>query len=915
MITTQIQLGSNGYLDVSGDVTIPLNFGISDIRDLSARDGSYSKSITLPGSANNRTLLGQLFNVNIVNSSFDLNVKTPCTVIRNGVPTFEGYLQLNSVNKINNDDEVTFNVTLLDDVSNFYSNLGELELIDITYPWDNYNHIYTINNILATSAHTAYNSIYKYHNYENGKQEYNIYDFKPSIWAKRYWDYIFAEAGYQYEWDSLSDFQFDKLIIPFNATSPGPTEERLNLSRLRAGWNTPQNIGILADNNVVNVIWNDDSGSPLFDNGNTYNTSTGVWTSNIDGQINMRIGYNFEVYFINDGPFTVYLTGNTIGVDQYSDAELRIQLRHNIGPNLGLNQTTTYGITNPTIFDFYLNQPVGTTAFVIPPGNVLYASGQSTSEISMVKNVTIGEEIKSWVDSVLDINGNFIRFIGPGVEKIVQGNPNYPRLAIKIGVDAPDYSNNFLIIEPSAILGEGMEVRMSQFIPPNIKQKDFISSITKMFNLYITKDKITPNKLIIKSRDEYYDEGPELDWTSKVNIGEGINIQFLPDLQNKKILLTHKQDLTNLYNKAYTDEFGTIYGEFKYTFENEWVDGEQKIETIFSPAPITNDYAGNAVTSLQTNALRILYDGGLRNGNWLYRSSAGSTKYNFTQYLYAGHFDNPIIPSYDFNFGLPSSIPYDDWTYLTNNNLFNKYYKRFISQIETGKMMTAKFKLEETDILNLDLSSKIWIHDSWWIINKIKDYDVNSNRLTTIELLSVEDGIKFSAQQKSIKKGGMKWNWVPVRISDETKKYSNTYGYGNKSLMVLGDGNQIGDESKSLSVQGDSNQFSGNKLFINGDNNTVQGNGNMVVGTGNTVTGNDIMIFGIDGITADQPGLHYVKSLINYANFISAGRDEVLSPYPSTKVVNYIDAGRDVVRALGSYSIETNINGARNRVI
>lgn len=913
MITTQIQLGSNGYLDLTNDISIPLNFGIAEIKDISVRDGGYSKSIIIPGKENNRTLLGQLFNVNITNSSFDLNVKTPCTVIRNGVPIFEGYLKLNGVNKLNNDNEVTFDITIFDDVTNFFSNLGELELTDITYPWDNYNHIYTINNILATSAHTAYNSVYKYHNYENGKQEYNIYDFKPSIWAKKYWDYIFAEAGYQYEWDSLSDFKFDKLIIPFNATSPGPTEERLNLSRLRVGWDTPQAISQLAYNNIVNVVWNDDTAPVNYDSGNTYNTSTGIWTSNIDGQINMRIGYNFEVYFINDSPYNIVLTGNTIGVNQYSDAELRIQLRHNIGP---LNQSTTYGITNPTIFDFNLIQPTGSAGYTVATGNFLVASGQSTQEISMVKNVTIGEQIRSWVDSVLDINGVWRFANGPDAgDQVNQGENGYPRLAIKIGVNAPDYSNNFMIIEPSALLGEGMEVEIPKFIPPNIKQKDFISSIVKMFNLYIDKDKITPNKLIIKSRDEYYDEGPELDWTSKVNIGEGINVQFLPDLQNKNILFTHKQDETNLYNKAYTDEFGTIYGQFKYTFANEWVDGEKKVETIFAPAPITNDYAGNVVTSLQTQGLRILYDGGLRNGNWLYRSSAGSQKFNFTQYLYAGHFDNPITPTYDFNFGLPSSIPYDDWTYLTNNNLFNKYYKRFISQIESGKMMTAKFKLEETDILNLDLSSKIWIHDSWWIINKIKDYDANSDRLTTVELLSFEDGIKFSPQQRSIKKGGMKWNWVPVRVSEETKKYSNTYGYGNKSVNVLGDGNQIGDESKSFSVQGDNNQFSGKKLFINGDDNTVEGNNNMVFGTGNTVNGNDIMVFGLDNVYADQSGLHYVKTLINYANFISAGRDEVLSPYPSTKVVNYIDAGRDVVRGLGSYSIETNINGARNRVI
>jgi hypothetical protein len=911
MITTQIQLGSNGYLELANDVAVPITFSIAEIRDITERSGTFSKTINIKGSPNNRILLGQLFNVNIANSTFNINAKEKCTILRNGIPILNGYLQLNSVDKLNNNDDVSFNVTIIDSTGDFFTSLAELELTDITYPWSNHNHIYTINNILATSGNTAYNSIYKYHNYENGKQEYNIYDFKPSIWAKRYWDLIFAEAGYQYEFDEMVDIGFDKLIIPFNASNPQPTEERLNLSRLRVGWDTPQNIGQLAYNNIVNVVWNDDTAPVNSDSGNTYNTSTGIWTSNIDGQINMRIGYNFEVYFINNGPFNVILTGNTIGVDQYSDAELRIQLRHNIGP---LNQSTTYGITNPTIFDFNLTQPVGAAGYTVVPGNFLVASGQSTAEISMVKNVTIGEQIRSWVDSVFDINGNWIRFVGPEVEKVLPGDPNYPRLAIRIGVNAPDYSNNYMIIEPSAILGEGMEVEMDKFVVKDTLQRDFILSLIKMFNLYFAPHPTIQNKIIVKTRDKFYDDGPKIDWTDKINIGDNINVQFLPDLQSKKLLFTYNQD-DNLYNKAYFDEYGYNYGKFTYTFENEWVESEKRIEPIFAPTPLTVDYAGNVVSSIPSTSLRILYDGGTFNGNWLYRSSVGATKYVFDTYQYAGHFDNPYSPTKDFNFGLVSSLAYNEWDYLTNNNLYNRFYRRLINQIETGKMMTARFNFNETDILNLDLSSKIWIHDAWWIINKIIDYDVNSDRLTKVELLSVEDTFSFSPQRRRISKTGGRWNWVSKDVSDTVKKLTNTYGEGVKSLKVLGDGNQIGDTSKSLSVQGDGNQFSGNKIFINGDDNTVQGNGNMVIGTGNTVTGNDIMIFGLDGITADQPGLHYVKSLINYANFISAGRDEVLSPYPSTKVVNYIDAGRDVVRGLGSYSIETNINAAKNRVI
>jgi hypothetical protein len=50
----RIQL-STGYLDVKDGTAFPLNFSIGDIRDISKRTGSFSKTITLVGNSNNNT--------------------------------------------------------------------------------------------------------------------------------------------------------------------------------------------------------------------------------------------------------------------------------------------------------------------------------------------------------------------------------------------------------------------------------------------------------------------------------------------------------------------------------------------------------------------------------------------------------------------------------------------------------------------------------------------------------------------------------------------------------------------------------------------------------------------------------------------------------------------------------------------
>jgi hypothetical protein len=44
----RIQLAT-GYLDVKEGTAFPLNFQVGDIRDISKRQGNYSKTITLTG--------------------------------------------------------------------------------------------------------------------------------------------------------------------------------------------------------------------------------------------------------------------------------------------------------------------------------------------------------------------------------------------------------------------------------------------------------------------------------------------------------------------------------------------------------------------------------------------------------------------------------------------------------------------------------------------------------------------------------------------------------------------------------------------------------------------------------------------------------------------------------------------------
>ena len=84
----RIQL-ETGYLEVKEGTKLPLNFGVADIRDISKRSGTFSKTIKLIGSDNNNNLLNNYYDINVEAGTFDIDVLTTCAVIENGVPIIE----------------------------------------------------------------------------------------------------------------------------------------------------------------------------------------------------------------------------------------------------------------------------------------------------------------------------------------------------------------------------------------------------------------------------------------------------------------------------------------------------------------------------------------------------------------------------------------------------------------------------------------------------------------------------------------------------------------------------------------------------------------------------------------------------------------------------------------------------------
>jgi hypothetical protein len=97
--------------DLTKEIAALLNFAIDDIKNFSSRSTTWSRTIVLPGTANNNKLFGHIFQVGQSNyynsalpnisSNFNAAKSAPCIIFQDQIQTFKGVLRLLQIN-INN---------------------------------------------------------------------------------------------------------------------------------------------------------------------------------------------------------------------------------------------------------------------------------------------------------------------------------------------------------------------------------------------------------------------------------------------------------------------------------------------------------------------------------------------------------------------------------------------------------------------------------------------------------------------------------------------------------------------------------------------------------------------------------------------------------------------------------------------
>jgi hypothetical protein len=294
----------------------------------------------------------------------------------------------------------------------------------------------------------------------------------------------------------------------------------------------------------------------------------------------------------------------------------------------------------------------------------------------------------------------------------------------------------------------GSVVDISAFIPQKIKQKDFISTIIKTYNLLLEPDPTNEQNIIISTRDAYLDAGVEWDWTAKLAQDIENNITFLSNDINRVQVYTYKEDKDTL-NTAYQTQIKEVYGEAQLTLDNQYKRGEDVNQLIYSPTP--NIMSGINITLPSINAIdpdmnpRVLLNNGLVTCStmMLYDSLLpDTTAQNVVQTLHTSMFDNDQTPNFSVCFDSPKYLFHPTQQGQTTNYLYFLHHKREVTNLNNGKMFVGYFDLTEVDFQRVarQLNWKIWIKDNgWFYINKVDKYNAGKRTLTRVELITLDD--------------------------------------------------------------------------------------------------------------------------------------------------------------------------------
>lgn len=714
-------------VDLYDSVPLPVNKSIIDVREPDKRQSDYSKSITIPGTANNHSLFSSIFNLDrsIINTTnlnfnpdFNPNLKAEAILYRKGIQQLRGYLQLVSIKNV--DGAIEYECVMIGKFANLFQDLGELnlsqlDLSEFDHTWNKTNvqnswetsiikNGTTYVNFNASSQPDGSGYVYplidRGNSNGNTENDYNFGTMYPAVYAKQVVDSIFAGVGYRYESNFFNSQRFKNLIVPYCGGEFRMTEAEVE-----------DRTFLMTNSSALTYTSSDQYRSQVF-----------------------KIGFN-----VNDND-TDPVGVNTTNHEWTCPSGLQGKYRFAMEGTLSSAGTGT-GFCKVT---YGIRVTRGSSVIIVGKDYRTLANGNS-GPISLQTNlfdVQVGDKVYCYMH----------------YESYVGANATLFNITFASGFSF--YSN------PDATYQEGQNIDIVSALPEKTKQTEFLQYLIKAFNLYVEVDKIDPKKLIIEPRDDFYTD-TLTDLTDYLDVSQELEIKPMGLLDFRVFEMSYKSD-SDEFNKRYEDVYREPFSKQKFTINNDFVRDTKSIEIGFSASPLADSTTNDRVltkirpqdpstdaSQLPVYNIRLLQYGGLldttQGWNLYYNATAIQ---NYTQFPYAGMLDTITAPTFSLECTLAKAYFYGSQPETTTANLYNSYWLKTISEItdKDSKLVSGYFHLSPNQLANLSFRDYYRIDQQYYRLHNV-EYDLNSDEPVKIEFLKLKLAPAFLAQNTTTNGG------------------------------------------------------------------------------------------------------------------------------------------------------------------
>lgn len=803
----------NYELDLTNDYSHQLTFSVDDLNNFDSKSTAFSKTIILPATSKNNRLLGNIFefsNSNFTNDAlpnvlynFNASKSAKTRLEVNGLLVMKGVMRLL---QIVIDGQVTeYEVALFGELGGFVAKLGSKKITDNVNATDNldfseYNHTYGTNNII-----NSWDGIF------SDKIIYN----QSGYFRFAYWQSLSGYFNLLILNGDLSSLFYAGQNLQFESNNNNNTTPFAVVDHVQYGGQFTYIYFTLTDYLVINEentnnlkiteVYQLKDGYgfiyPLIDYGLVSTNKTDYQYSAFRPALYVReyidkiitgAGYTWQSDFFNTEFFKRLIIPNNEkglfkkGVTNYIDALANTTHSYS-QPYVLYRAIKIIGFDSWTLNQFNANN-TGTS-----PNNATTFTYTGLLDSSIKLNIIINSEyIYSRTYASTDFSNFQIRRIRNGITEVIY-NEQIPHglrfgayaynTTIELITDIKYLDTIFLCFDivpkypdtrlsPSSInlfncsltaikdppefveYSIGDDILMNDLLPKNIQQRDFFTSILKMFNLFVTEDKFIEKHLIIEPFINFYNLDPSsyLDWSLKVDRSQPIKIKPMSEVNSRYYTLKYKSD-SDHYNDQYKKKYNEGYGDRTFDNQLEFAKDTSSSEVIFSATTLVGypnkDKVVSTILKLTKNGTEYIEEPISHNirvhqfkiiedvEQWDILSGTNILESNLQKYCYSGHFDDPDVPSADINFGATKELYFNLVSGALGNNLFNTYYSSYMAEItdKDSRLVTCKMKLTESDIHNLNFGKFIYIDGVLYRLQKISDYA--NGELSEVQLLRV----------------------------------------------------------------------------------------------------------------------------------------------------------------------------------